>query len=523
MTHSPEHGVVATPAPAVSSLGIDWENPEHPAVKLFVGFDVEGYVEEYELCGEDGDYSPNEQERVLLVDAIYGVVSNLHEELRKLIPSSSPPADQIALPHPSTLSAKIFGGIDTLPPVKEGAKDGGLASESHKHGLCHDVENDTHFGFVRASNGHFSLHGSTRARPFPNRRGVGDTLQIEHTPNLPTPASEENLLVASSEVHPYAPERQSGGGQPDQNDSQQPRPTNWALASTVSERSELEHKGSWNQSDSQSDPERHDQQIVKVAKDWDEVRDQVDRREGVGGHAACNDLRHDRSSFVTGSEPEGYDIAFQRTCPVLQPVQPSIHDLAYTRGEKSGPASQDSLYTPAPHPNFELHKYAPGDNGCTVCGRGAGYLAHTAAPAPNYKPLQTATEEAAPAQNVLWTSPGQLREIERGGNGTVTKHGDEFMCVPLYVGTPSPAQISRVAWRPIAEADKGIAYIHALGPIKVGNSYPIWARDADGRVFECLWADDGKRAYWWDSEAESPVDPVEFMPHPLSRTLAGGA
>lgn len=42
-----------------------------------------------------------------------------------------------------------------------------------------------------------------------------------------------------------------------------------------------------------------------------------------------------------------------------------------------------------------------------------------------------------PANTVLWTSPGQLREIERGGNGTVTKHGDEFMCVPLYVGTPA--------------------------------------------------------------------------------------
>ncbi|MDW5313750.1 hypothetical protein [Rhizobium sp. PL01] len=81
--------IKSAPAPQDRSRGIDWENPEHPAVKLFVGFDVEGYVEEYELCGEDGDYSPNEQERVLLVDAIYGVVSNLHEGLRKIIPSSS--------------------------------------------------------------------------------------------------------------------------------------------------------------------------------------------------------------------------------------------------------------------------------------------------------------------------------------------------------------------------------------------------------------------------------------------------
>jgi hypothetical protein len=71
-------------------------------------------------------------------------------------------------------------------------------------------------------------------------------------------------------------------------------------------------------------------------------------------------------------------------------------------------------------------------------------------------------------------------------------------------------------WHPISKADKDIAYIHDLGELRIGNSYPIWARDADGRVFECLWADDGKRAYWWDIEGESPVDPVEFMPHPLA-------
>ncbi len=70
-------------------------------------------------------------------------------------------------------------------------------------------------------------------------------------------------------------------------------------------------------------------------------------------------------------------------------------------------------------------------------------------------------------------------------------------------------------WRPISEADRGIAYIHDLGELRIGNSYPIWARDSDGRVFECLWSDDGKKAYWWDIKGESPVDPVEFMPHPL--------
>ncbi len=70
-------------------------------------------------------------------------------------------------------------------------------------------------------------------------------------------------------------------------------------------------------------------------------------------------------------------------------------------------------------------------------------------------------------------------------------------------------------WRPISEADASVAYFHDLPGLRIGNSHPIWVRDEDGRVYEAVWSDDGKRAYWWDLEGESPVDPVEFMPHPL--------
>lgn len=45
-----------------------------------------------------------------------------------------------------------------------------------------------------------------------------------------------------------------------------------------------------------------------------------------------------------------------------------------------------------------------------------------------------------PAEPVAWTSPGQLQAIERGSNGTVTKHGDEFMCIPLYNSPPLPRE-----------------------------------------------------------------------------------
>lgn len=88
-----------TPAPVTHMAPVDWENAGDPVVKLFVGFDVEGYVEEYELAGDDGDYSPNEEEKTLIADAIHGVVFKIHEELRKLIPlqpaSSGPSKEQI--------------------------------------------------------------------------------------------------------------------------------------------------------------------------------------------------------------------------------------------------------------------------------------------------------------------------------------------------------------------------------------------------------------------------------------------
>lgn len=75
-------------ATAAATL-LNWGNPEDPVVKLFVDFDVAGYLDEYEYAPDEVGYSPNEKERAILTDAILGVIGNLHEELRKLIPSSS--------------------------------------------------------------------------------------------------------------------------------------------------------------------------------------------------------------------------------------------------------------------------------------------------------------------------------------------------------------------------------------------------------------------------------------------------
>lgn len=83
------------------------------------------------------------------------------------------------------------------------------------------------------------------------------------------------------------------------------------------------------------------------------------------------------------------------------------------------------------------------------------------------------------------------------------------------IDNQNPARQTR--WLPIERADKSTDRIYDYPgmPRPIGNSEEYWCRAADGRVFLATWADDGKRAYWWDLEGESPVDPIEFMPHPL--------
>lgn len=73
-------------------------------------------------------------------------------------------------------------------------------------------------------------------------------------------------------------------------------------------------------------------------------------------------------------------------------------------------------------------------------------------------------------------------------------------------------------WLPIALADKTITDVQEFEEvgITIKTSDRYWVRDDDGRVYEAAWSE-GRygRDYWWDFEGESPVDPVEFMPHPL--------
>lgn len=91
---------------------------------------------------------------------------------------------------------------------------------------------------------------------------------------------------------------------------------------------------------------------------------------------------------------------------------------------------------------------------------------------------------------------------------------------------PSPAPSTHVVgrWLPIAQADRTITNVEDFSEVGVilRTSDRYWVRDEDGRVYEAAWSEgnNGERDYWWDFEGESPVDPVEFMPHPLDPRFA---
>ena len=51
---------------------------------LFATYDVHAYVADYEFRG-DGDYTPNETEKLLIEDAVAGAIGDLHEKLLSVL------------------------------------------------------------------------------------------------------------------------------------------------------------------------------------------------------------------------------------------------------------------------------------------------------------------------------------------------------------------------------------------------------------------------------------------------------
>lgn len=153
------------------------------------------------------------------------------------------------------------------------------------------------------------------------------------------------------------------------------------------------------------------------------------------------------------------------------------------------------------------------------------------APDPSYAARELALEDAAQLIEANMLVGGEWPEekiIPRSNPGN--KVGFAYAAAIRTLSSPAHADAGKVEadgradlerfWRSISEADKSITFEQTfdLGDgekMTIRNSDHYWVRDADGRVYEATWSDH-KAGYWWDLEGESPVDPVEYMPHPLS-------
>lgn len=114
---------------------------------------------------------------------------------------------------------------------------------------------------------------------------------------------------------------------------------------------------------------------------------------------------------------------------------------------------------------------------------------------------------------------------ECGGIGAIwdTTDYEEMGRLMASDALPSPQTHLSGLWLPINQADKTITDVQDFPEVSmtIRTSDRYWVRDDDGRVYEAAWSEGNNgRDYWWDFEGESPVDPVEFMPHPLDPRYA---
>lgn len=134
-----------------------------------------------------------------------------------------------------------------------------------------------------------------------------------------------------------------------------------------------------------------------------------------------------------------------------------------------------------------------------------------------------AEDTPAPISQMVATSdPIAWAEVYDGKIVTVQLDKSKWHTTPLYMSAPADLLVG--TWLPIERADKTITNIEDFSEVGViiQTSDRYWVRDDDGRVYEAAWSigNNGDRDYWWDFEGESPVDPIEFMPHPFDPRFA---
>jgi hypothetical protein len=161
----------------------------------------------------------------------------------------------------------------------------------------------------------------------------------------------KNHALGSCDHRPHPPAPQSSDQQPDRHDHSKSTTTDWACDLALGEQSEFRHQVAGNETDSKSDPEREKQQLVEVAQDGNEVRDEIDRRESIGSYTPGDQLGRERRTLIPSGDPECDRVPFQGFRPAFQSLEPALHTLTYiaTAEETVNPTRPAS---PAPETNL---------------------------------------------------------------------------------------------------------------------------------------------------------------------------
>lgn len=96
-----------------------------------------------------------------------------------------------------------------------------------------------------------------------------------------------------------------------------------------------------NETDCQSNSERHENEIIKIPEHRNEIGYQIDRAERIGNHTCRDDFGIPRYARVSGGEVQGDDILLESACPLPEQVNESQflipQGIRYSADSPAGP------------------------------------------------------------------------------------------------------------------------------------------------------------------------------------------
>ncbi|WP_237060049.1 hypothetical protein [Loktanella sp. M215] len=112
---------------------------------------------------------------------------------------------------------------------------------------------------------------------------------------------------------------------PDGNDDDRGEDASRPFRHNVGAFPKLDHQRIWDKSHGEHKTKWHDQQVIQISKDGNEIRYQVDRANGISRNDPTHHLGSDRGSGVTRSDPDREDFAFQLSRPSFDAINPTHH------------------------------------------------------------------------------------------------------------------------------------------------------------------------------------------------------